>query len=579
MSNILDKLKKSEKFCIMPWIHCATQTNGAVQLCCVATPITELNLNDMTWEEIWNSPEYKDVRLKMLAEQEVSYCTNCYKEEAAGIKSHRQNENEVWANNWSPIKLHELRKIVDDTNEDGSLDSGIVSVDFRLGNTCNLQCIMCRPHDSSKWLRDSKILATNLTTDAKWDWKHKSEIVIEQFEWYKNQAFWDSFYESATDIKDLIFGGGEPLLIKQHKALIRHLVKIDHAKNVEIRYHTNATIVDEELLELWTHFKKCHIMLSLDAYGDLNSYIRYPSKWDEIEKHLRIYDNTTGGDIIIDINTTIQACNINWMPEFAEWIWAQDYKKIGIMPDALRNYLLRLGWSHKDKEIFTKQESIDLFDLNGVGKSPSKLDMSRILSINETYIKTINEKDLFKLFKEYVSKYKKPFDDSKEAILIKCVGFLKNKAKTLEDIFNNAQYIINDEVKIVEEDQKLLDDQSKLIIKDFVSEFEKLTLLNKEILENELNELIARGLEITESWITDAELEENPSLVKTMRVKPPMGQGKVRLVRIGTETDEVDLQPCGGTHVKNTLEIGKIRLGKVENKGKSNRRVHLHLDT
>jgi len=104
-------------------------------------------------------------------------------------------------------------------------------------------------------------------------------------------------------------------------------------------------------------------------------------------------------------------------------------------------------------------------------------------------------------------------------------------------------------------------------------------LENKEILENELNELIARGLKITESWITDAELEENPSLVKTMRVKPPMGQGKVRLVRIGTETDEIDLQPCGGTHVKNTLEIGKIRLGKVENKGKSNRRVHLHLDT
>ena len=104
-------------------------------------------------------------------------------------------------------------------------------------------------------------------------------------------------------------------------------------------------------------------------------------------------------------------------------------------------------------------------------------------------------------------------------------------------------------------------------------------LENKEILENELNELIARGLKITESWITDAELEENPSLVKTMRVKPPMGQGKVRLVRIGTETDEIDLQPCGGTHVKSTSEIGKIRLGKVENKGKSNRRVHLHLDT
>ena len=169
-----------------------------------------------------------------------------------------------------------------------------------------------------------------------------------------------------------------------------------------------------------------------------------------------------------------------------------DYVKIGIMPDALRNYLLRLGWSHKDKEIFTKQESISLFDLNGVGKSPSKLDMSRILSMNETYIKTIDEKDLFKLFKEYVSKYKKPFDGSKDTVLKRCMGFLKNKAKTLEDIFNNAQYIINNEIKIDTEDQKLLDDQSKLIIKDFMSELEKVAVLNKETVEPLIKSLIEK---------------------------------------------------------------------------------------
>lgn len=329
MSHLYDKLRNSKTFCIMPWIHCATQTDGSVQLCCVASPIKELNLNNMTWEEVWNSPQYKQARRLMLSDKPVSYCTNCYKEEEAGIRSHRQNENDVWANNWSPIKLHELRKIVADTNEDGSIDSGIVSVDFRLGNTCNLQCIMCRPHDSSKWLNDSKRLADDLTSEAKWDWKHKSNIVIEQFEWYKNQKFWDSFYESAHNIRDLIFGGGEPILIKQHKELIKYLVKIDHAKNVEIRYHTNGTMIDEELLELWTHFKKTHIMVSLDAHEELNSYIRYPAKWEDIEKHLRIYDNTTGGDIIVDINTTVQALNINWLPEFAEWIWAQDYKKIG----------------------------------------------------------------------------------------------------------------------------------------------------------------------------------------------------------------------------------------------------------
>ena len=170
----------------------------------------------------------------------------------------------------------------------------------------------------------------------------------------------------------------------------------------------------------------------------------------------------------------------------------EDYKKIGIMPDALRNYLLRLGWSHKDKELFTKQESINLFNLSGVGKSPSKLDMSRILSINETYIKTIDEKELFKLFKEYVLKYKTPFNLSKEVILIKCMGFLKNKAKTLEDIFNNSQYIINNEIKINKEDQNLLDEQSKLIIKDFIAEFEKLTSLSKETLEPLIKSLIEK---------------------------------------------------------------------------------------
>jgi len=170
----------------------------------------------------------------------------------------------------------------------------------------------------------------------------------------------------------------------------------------------------------------------------------------------------------------------------------EDYKKIGIMPDALRNYLLRLGWSYRDKEIFTKQESIHLFDLSGVGKSPSKLDMARILSLNETYIKKINEHDLFKQLKEYVAKYKNNFDASKDSILIKSMNFLKNKAKTLEDIYNNAQYIINDEVKISKEDQKLLDNQSKLIIKDFITEFDKLTSLNKETLEPLIKKLIEK---------------------------------------------------------------------------------------
>ena len=170
----------------------------------------------------------------------------------------------------------------------------------------------------------------------------------------------------------------------------------------------------------------------------------------------------------------------------------EDYKKIGIISDALRNYLLRLGWSHKDKEIFTKQESIDLFDLSGVGKSPSKLDMARILSMNETYIKTLNEKNLFTFLKKYVQDYRKAFESSKESSLIKSLSFLKNKAKTLDDIYNNAQFLIVNEIKINNEDEKLIDDQSRMIIKDFISDYEKLSVFNKETLEPLIKSLIEK---------------------------------------------------------------------------------------
>ncbi len=166
-----------------------------------------------------------------------------------------------------------------------------------------------------------------------------------------------------------------------------------------------------------------------------------------------------------------------------------DYSKIGVMPDALRNYLLRLCWSFKDKEIFTLEESIKHFSLEGVGKSPSKLDMSRILSMNEHYIKSMNENDLFDHLKKYCENYKDKIDNKSEKIK-KSLNFLKNKAKTLEDIYNNAQYLIKDTIKISPEDQKILDNLAKKILQNFLKEFEKLSNINKENLEKIINNLI-----------------------------------------------------------------------------------------
>src|SRR5210317_1421423 len=167
-----------------------------------------------------------------------------------------------------------------------------------------------------------------------------------------------------------------------------------------------------------------------------------------------------------------------------------DYSKIGIIPDALRNYLLRLGWSYKDKEIFTLEESIQYFNLEGIGKSPSKLDISRILSMNEHYIKNINENELFNHLINYCKSYKNEIKSDKAERIKKSLTFLKNKAKTLEDKLSNSEYIMIEEVNFNKEDFKLIDDKAKKIITDFTNQFFSIDKLSKETLEPIINNLI-----------------------------------------------------------------------------------------
>ena len=100
-------------------------------------------------------------------------------------------------------------------------------------------------------------------------------------------------------------------------------------------------------------------------------------------------------------------------------------------------------------------------------------------------------------------------------------------------------------------------------------------VLDKEALDAALNALIAADHAVTARWIDEAELDANPELVRTMSVQPPRGAGRVRVLEIG---QGVDLQPCGGTHVAQTGEIGRVRIGKIEKKGRRNRRINVHLE-
>jgi len=316
---------KSKTFCILPWTHIATYTDGSALLCCVSSNEPNLNLNRMTLNEVWNSEHFKSARRDMLAGKRFKNCSACYKEEEVGIYSHRQIENHIWKN-----KLGEefIENLINKTNSDGSIDTDWITLDLRLGNTCNLQCVMCRPTDSSKWLKHATILKQELKTDARWDWNYKIEnYSTDKFEWYKDSEFLKDFYSSAGDLRHIIFGGGEPLYIKEHKEILKNLVKINAASNIELRYHTNGTIYDDEVVNLWTNFKHVDVMISLDGVKEVNDYIRYPAKWNTIEENLQLYDNTPD-NISIKILCTVQAMNIYYLPEFANWLLSQNYKKV-----------------------------------------------------------------------------------------------------------------------------------------------------------------------------------------------------------------------------------------------------------
>ena len=150
-----------------------------------------------------------------------------------------------------------------------------------------------------------------------------------------------------------------------------------------------------------------------------------------------------------------------------------DYKKKGILPIAMRNYLLRLGWSYKDKEIFSNEESIKFFNLKNIGKSPSKLDFERIKSLNEYYIKNLNEKELFENFKEYTDEYKLKLEEKFLINISKNINILKNKAKTLEDIYNNSVFIFSYDETLVSK-STILNEKNKIYLTDFFKELSEI---------------------------------------------------------------------------------------------------------
>lgn len=333
-------MKNSKTFCPLPWIHIATRPNGDVRLCCTANASgagtedekeiglikkdsVNMNLRDHTVEEVWNSSQMRETRIQMLNDEIPNSCRKCFEEESKGIVSKRQWETRVWE------ERLDIDSIVSKTEDDGTLPVDVPYFDLRLGNLCNLKCVMCSPHDSSSWIKEWKVLYPQfknqkLIRDQSWDSTF-------DYTWYKKSSFLDSIRSQSNSIKELYFAGGEPLLIPEHYKILEHLVSSGNAKNVNLRYNSNGTEITEDLLDLWKHFKHVKFNFSLDGIGEKNHYIRYPSDWSVIEKNLKLLDNTES-NITINLACTVQALNLLHLTEIAEWKISQNFKKINSLP-------------------------------------------------------------------------------------------------------------------------------------------------------------------------------------------------------------------------------------------------------
>ena len=369
----MTKKLPSSTFCALPWMHLSTRPDGNMRVCCTANASSvgatndkkhggqvgvlktadgkPANLNNSDLMEAWNNDYMKNVRTQMLNGQKPPACLKCYKEEAAGHRSKRQWETEYWLNRYT------IEEIVGETAEDGSIPPKIRYLDLRMGSKCNLKCIMCSPHDSSLWIKDwLDVYPTIENKDLKhtMGWDNKGKMHGATYNWHKdNPTFWDQLYEQIPHMYQLYFAGGESTIIEEHYTLLEEVIKRGHAHKIELRYNSNGLEMPQRLFDLWSKFKRVRFHYSVDSIGEMNDYIRYPSKWDHTVKQFHLLDNTED-KVEVTTACAVQALNIYYVPDFIKWKLEQNFKKVNIWPfgAGMLNYHFVYWPGHLNVKIF-----------------------------------------------------------------------------------------------------------------------------------------------------------------------------------------------------------------------------------
>lgn len=294
----------SDTFCVLPWMHLATSAGGELRVCCNSTPNQNfINKADGTAytvyndniQEAWNSQVYTGIRKQFLDGEQPDMCTRCFREEASGVKSARIRSNDKW--------------MLPDAKYEQDADFNIRYVDIRLGNLCNLKCRMCNPWASNQWIKEWTLIRPNETTE---EVQHLSKLT-----WPEHEKTWDNLFSIVDSVEQIYLTGGEPTIIMEQLKLLDYCIDNGYANNIELKYNTNLTNIPAKLIDRWKEFKIIKLQCSIDAVGELDRYIRYPSNWNKIQENFDIIQSLDNK--YIEIHNTVQMYNILRLPEFIRW--------------------------------------------------------------------------------------------------------------------------------------------------------------------------------------------------------------------------------------------------------------------
>jgi hypothetical protein len=335
----IESASGSETFCVLPWIHLATRPNGDMRLCCSANASgagenhtiglvknedgKPANFSRESPMNAWNNEYMQSVRTTMLNSQIPASCKKCFNEEAMGVVSKRIWETITWDHDGVNIP-----NLVSNTTPLGKVPETLMYLDLRLGHTCNIKCVMCSPHDSSAWVTDHKKLyptIENLIVKNQMGWERKN---FNNF-WHEKDTFWGELYQQIPNLRQVYFAGGEPLMIREHKEFIEEIIRQGYQDKILLRYNSNGLLIDKDLIELWSKFKKVKFAVSIDACEERDEYIRFPTKWEIVEKNLRILDNSPD-NIQTSLATAVQIFNIKHLPDFMKWKIKANFKKLNV---------------------------------------------------------------------------------------------------------------------------------------------------------------------------------------------------------------------------------------------------------